>query len=97
MVRRKRWALPQKCLLLADSGLKNKGDTVSTTEKKTTEKRQYISLCPSIDEVKYIRMMYENHRSKMISEGNKPPSLSRHLINIIMSDIGDADGGISHG
>ena len=63
----------------------------------TAKKRQYFSLCPSMDEVKYIYMMYENYRLKMVSEGNKPLSLSRYLINIIMNDIRDADEGISHG
>ena len=31
----------------------------------TAKKRQYFSLCPSMDEVKYIYMMYENYRLKM--------------------------------
>jgi hypothetical protein len=57
------------------------------------QKRKYFSLCPSVDEFNYIHMMYEHYRLKLINEGFKPPSLSRYLINIIIS----SDEDILHG
>ena len=63
----------------------------------TAKKRQYFSLCPSMDETKYIYLEYEDYRKRMVSDGIKPSSLSRYLINIILQHYRDANEGISNG
>ena len=44
----------------------------------TAKKRQYFSLCPSMDETKYIYLEYESYRKRMVSDGVRPSSLSRY-------------------
>ncbi len=63
----------------------------------TATKRQYFTLCPHMDETKYIYLEYENHRRQMVIEGSKPPSLSRYLIDIILSHYRETNGGVSNG
>ena len=50
-----------------------------------------------MDETKYIYLEYEDYRKRMVSGGNKPASLSRYLINIILQHYRDSNEGISNG
>ncbi len=50
----------------------------------TATKRQYFTLCPALEETKFIYLEYEDYRRREAMSGNKPNSLSRYLINIII-------------
>tara|TARA_Y100000592_G_scaffold88905_1_gene145364 strand:+ start:47 stop:247 length:201 start_codon:yes stop_codon:yes gene_type:complete len=64
----------------------------------TATKRQYFTLCPALEETKYIYLEYEDYRRRMVVSGNKPPSLSRYLINIILEHYkSQSKEGLSNG
>jgi len=58
----------------------------------TANKRQYFTLCPHMEETKYIYLEYEDYRKRMVTDGHKPASMSRYLTDIIIGHFSTSRG-----